>query len=96
MPGAKHQAAHDPVNTGMTDKRIPVTEAAQRVVEAVEEVVSFELHGNSLRFNFDKPRRVYPSRMISASATLFVGELRVVDGSEQQVSRTLRRMLDGA
>src|SRR4051812_27195572 len=29
----------------MADKRIPVTEAAQRVVEAMEEVVSYELRG---------------------------------------------------
>ena len=79
----------------MTDKRIPVTEAAQRVVEVVEEVVSFELRGNTLRFNFDRPRRVYPSRMISASATIFVGELIVVDGNEQQVIRQLRKMLSG-
>ena len=79
----------------MTDKRIPVTEAAQRVVDAVEEIVSFELHGNSLRFTFAKPRHVYPSRMISASATIFVGELMVVDGSEQQVIRQLRKMLTG-
>ena len=79
----------------MTDKRIPVTEAAQRVVEAVDEVVSFELRGNTLRFNFDPPRRLYPSHIISASATIFVGELRVVDGSELQVIRQLRKMLSG-
>ena len=79
----------------MGEKRIPVTEAAQRVVDAMEEIVSFELHGNSLRFNFDKPRYVYPSRMISASATIFVGELRVVEGSERQVIRQLRKMLSG-
>ena len=58
----------------MTDKRIPVTEAAQRIVEAVEEVVSYELRGNSLRFNFDPPRRLYPSQITSSSATIFVVE----------------------
>ena len=79
----------------MTIKRIPVTEAAQRVVDAMEEIVSFELHGNSLRFNFDKPRHVHPSRMISASATIFVVDLRVVAGSEQQVIQQLRKMLSG-
>jgi hypothetical protein len=77
----------------MAEKRIPVTEAAQRVVDAVEEVVSDELRGNSLRFNFDYPRRIYPSRITSASATIFVGEQRVVEGSEQQVIRQLRKML---
>ena len=55
------------------EKRIPVAEAAQRVVEAVEEVTSFELRGNTLRFNFDRLRRVYPGRLISSSATIFVG-----------------------
>ena len=84
-----------PSGLTMTIKRIPVTEAAQRVVEAMEEVVSYELRGNTLRFNFDKPRQVYPSRMISASATIFVGELMVVVGSEQQVIRQLRKMLSG-
>lgn len=48
----------------MVEKRIPVTEAAQRVVEALDEVVSYELHGNTLHFNFDRPRLVHPSRMI--------------------------------
>jgi hypothetical protein len=79
----------------MRDKRISVTEAAQRVVATVDEVVSFELRGNTLRFNFDPPRRLYPSRILSASATIFVGELRVVDGSELQVIRQLRQLLDG-
>ncbi len=50
----------------MAEKRIPVTEAAQRVVEAVEEVVSYELRGNTLRFNFDHPRRLYPTKITSS------------------------------
>ena len=66
----------------MAKKRIPVTEAAQRVVEAMEEVVSYELRGNTLRFNFDHPRRLYPTQITSSSATIFVGELMVVSGSE--------------
>ena len=64
----------------MGEKRIPVTEAAQRIVDAVDEVVGYELYGTSLRFNFDHPRHVYPSRMISASATIFAGETMDVDG----------------
>jgi hypothetical protein len=32
-------------------------EAAQRVVEAIEEVVSYELRGNRLHFNFDHRHR---------------------------------------
>ena len=79
----------------MADKRIPVTEAAQRVVEAMEEVVSYELRGNTLCFNFDHPRRLYPTQITSPSATIFVGELMVVAGSEQQVIRQLRKMLSG-
>jgi hypothetical protein len=80
----------------MSEKRIPITQAAQRIVDAVDEVVSYELHGNTLRFNFDYPRHIHPSRMLSASATIFAAETMVVDGSEQQVIRQLRRMLDGA
>ncbi|MEO8391477.1 MAG: hypothetical protein ABI700_00655 [Chloroflexota bacterium] len=79
----------------MMEKRIPVIEAAQRIVQAVEEVVSYELHGNMLRFHFDRPRLVYPGRLISSSATIFVGELMVVAGSEAQVIRQVRKMLDG-
>ncbi|MEO8391564.1 MAG: hypothetical protein ABI700_01095 [Chloroflexota bacterium] len=76
----------------MVEKRIPVTEAAQRGVEAVDEVVSYELRGNILRFNFDRPRLVYSRRLIS-SATIFVRELMVA-GSEAQVIRQLRKMLN--
>ena len=76
----------------MVEKRIPVTEAAQRVVEAVEEVVNYEVRGNTLRFNFDRPRLLYPSRIISDSATIFVGELMVADGSEQQVSQVCKAL----
>ena len=79
----------------MVDKRIPVTEAAQRAVEAMEKVVSYKLRGNTLRFNFDHPRRLYPTQITSASATIFVGELMVMSGSEQQVVRQLRKMLSG-
>jgi hypothetical protein len=79
----------------MTEKRIPVTEAAQQVVEAMEEIVSYELRGNSLRFNFDHPRRLYPTQITSASATIFVGELMVVAGSEVKVIQQLRKMLSG-
>ena len=52
MLGEQHQAQMSEARQqrqSMADKRIPVTEAAQRVVEAVDEVVSYELRGNTLR-----------------------------------------------
>jgi hypothetical protein len=62
-------------------------------VDAVNEIVSYEIQGEFIRFNFDKPRCVYPSSVITISATIFVGENTVEDGSEKVVIKQLRKML---
>lgn len=78
----------------MARQQITVEESAQRVVDAVREVASYERQGAYVRFNFDHPRRVMPQGVISASATFLVGAgATVEDGAERDVIRRLRKLL---
>ena len=76
----------------MTEKFIPVNEAAQRVVGAVDEIVCYEIQGELIRFNFDKPRRIYPSCVITISATFSFTDDTVEDGSEKYIIKQLRKV----
>jgi hypothetical protein len=78
----------------LSTPEISIEEAAQRVVDAVPEVASFERQGEYLRFNFDHPRRVRRQGVVSASATIYIGNNTMVDdGSERDLIRRLRKML---
>lgn len=76
-------------------KLIPIDDAAQRVVDAVPEVVNFEISGHNLRFNFDRPRRIHPMNTYAASTTLWIGDKLVPEWTITDVIQRLRAMLDG-
>jgi hypothetical protein len=83
------------MSKGAAQKLIPIADAAQRVVDAVPEVVNFEISGQNLRFNFDRPRRIHPMNTYAASTTLWIGDERVPEWTVADVIQRLRAMLDG-
>lgn len=75
-------------------KFISVEEAAQRVVDAVPEVVSFEISSGSLRLNFDRSRRISGTDVFTRTTTFSISETMVPEWTVTDVIQRLRAMFD--
>jgi hypothetical protein len=77
-------------------KFISVEEVAERVVDAVPEVVSFEIRTGSMRLYFDRPRRIPGTDVFTGSTTVTVAESRIPEWTVTDVIQRLRVMFDNS
>lgn len=80
--------------TKLPPKFIPIEESAQRVIELVPEVVSYELSAGHLRLNFDKDYPVYGSSTYTRSVTFDIDSAEVPEAVVMDIVLRLRAMLD--
>lgn len=73
---------------------ISLEEAAQRVVDSVPEIESFEISPGSLRLNFSRQRRIPGTDVFSNSVTFAIAETMVPEWTITDVIQRLRATFD--